>query len=137
MPVEGDFEMSCWSFLEIIWFHFWEAVHMEKWCSQTKDMLDWFFLMSLLLRSRKNWRIREGKCQIYLVYNKETLLFDCCSSYTSSQTSPSTMRKCLKKLCLKMFWFVYINLNNNDFLLFPILPKRTEEAAQSERLEEI
>ena len=101
MPVEGDFEMSCWSFLEIIWFHFWEAVHMEKWCSQTKDMLDWFFLMSLLLRSRKNWRIREGKCQIYLVYNKETLLFYCCSSYTSSQTSPSTMRKCFKKIVYK------------------------------------
>ena len=36
-----------------------------------------------------------------------------------------------------MFWFVFINLTNNDFLLFPILPKRTEEAAQSERLEEI
>ena len=62
MPVEGDFEMSCWSFLEIIWFHFWEAVHMEKWCSQTKDTLDWFFnLTSLLLRSRKKMKNKRGK----------------------------------------------------------------------------
>ena len=42
-----------------------------------------------------------------------------------------------KKLFIKMFWFVFINLTNNVFLLFPILPKRTEEAAQSKRLEEI
>ena len=71
----------------------------------------------------KNRIIRDGKYQIHLVYNKETLLFYCCSSYSSSQTTLSTMRKCFnkKKLCIKMFWYVYINVNNNDFLLFPIL----------------
>ncbi|CAC5369703.1 unnamed protein product [Mytilus coruscus] len=31
--------------------------------------------------------------------------------------------------------FKLINLNNNDFLLFPIIPRRAEEPTESERLE--